>query len=60
MVVPPGTTLKSNINGLIFAYSRYACEIQKHTKYTLFRVFECLDPEFRHCVCDLAREHISR
>jgi len=38
---------------------RYAYEIQKHTKRTLFHVFECLESEVRHCVSNLVKEHSS-
>ena len=34
--------------------------IKKHTKHTLFRVFECWDYEVRHCVYNLVKEHSSR
>ena len=39
MVAPPGATFQNNINDLIFAHQCYACEIQKHTKHTLFACF---------------------
>ena len=31
--------------------------IQKHTKHTLFRVFECWDSGVQHCVYNLVKEH---
>jgi hypothetical protein len=59
MVAPPGATFQNNINDLIFISWRYACEIQKHTTRTLFRVFECLDSGVQHCVRNLVKEHSS-
>ena len=59
MVAPPGTTLQNNINDLIFEYYRYACEIQKHTKHTLFLVFEKRDSGDPHCVYNIVKEHSS-
>jgi len=40
--------------------ARYACRIQKHTKYTLFRVFLCGDSGVEHCVYNLVKEHSPR
>ena len=46
MVAPLGATFQSNIYDLIFAQERYACEIQKHTKHTLFACLWEEIPEF--------------
>ena len=59
MVAPSGTTFQMNINDLIFANLRYACVIQKHTKHTLFRVFEGIESGVQHCVSNLVQEHGS-
>lgn len=48
------TTYKSKID--FIEHPSNACEIQKHTKLTLFAVFECWVSRVRHCVCNLAKQ----
>ena len=36
---------------------KFEYKVQKHTKHTLFRVFECLDAGVPHCVRNLVQEY---
>ena len=49
------TTHKSKID--FIEHPSYACEIQKHTKHTLFAVLICWDAGVRHFVYNLVKEH---